>query len=139
MEGGDGESPIAGRAQAVLAAWKRDGAPERDKAAEGLNRLFHQEQAALVEYRLTQQTLFEDVEVPEEPDGTGEEAVSDSWRLRWEELRTKTRRLLLSMEYEGARVSPYAVRARVEEAIHRKEQILAEKDRELFEEIILNN
>lgn len=139
MEGGDGESPIAGRAQAVLAAWKRDGAPERDKAAEGLNRLFHQEQAALVEYRLTQQTLFEDVEVPEEPDGTGEEAVGDSWRLRWEELRTKTRRLLLSMEYEGARVSPYAVRARVEEAIHRKEQILAEKDRELFEEIILNN
>ncbi len=110
---------------------------DRDKVAAGLNRVFFQEQGVLVEYRPTQE---ESGEISAEWEGLPErEEDNQLMRFRFEELPAKSRRIQLLLEYEGKRVSPYFVLKQLDDDIELQEAILSEKDRQLYEEIIMNS
>ncbi|HET7521838.1 MAG TPA: TIGR02680 family protein [Bacillales bacterium] len=125
------------RAKAVLREW---GAvlKEKDDRSAIENRLtnsFYQEQAVLIEYRMTQETIQE----TDLSSGIPEHEAGEAMNLKIDELRSKAKRMRLLLEYNGQRVSPYVVKERVESDIEVQETLLKERDRELFQEIILNN
>lgn len=105
---------------------------DRERVSGRLNQSFFQEQGILVEYRLTQETALEVSDLPETME-------SESLRFYAEQLRQKSRRTLLLMEYSGKRVSPYYVSEQIEKDIELQRSLLNEKDRELYEEIIMNS
>ena len=47
--------------------------------------------------------------------------------------------MLLLLEYDGKRINPYTVLKRMQQDMGLQEQLLSEKDRELYEEIIAYN
>ena len=108
---------------------------DRNKMLERLNKAFYQEQGILVEYRLTQETVLEITDFSFFEDITENEPL----QMQIEQIRQKSRRIILLMEYNGKRLSPFFVRDQINKDIELQKQILNEKDRELYEEIILNS
>ncbi len=97
----------------------------RTSLHEKLTRTFFQEQQNLVEYRLTeeiQQFQFES-------------SLGQDIRHLWE----KNRRIILKLEFKGQRISPYFALKEIENDIYVQNTVLNERDRELYEEIILNS
>ena len=109
--------------------------PDRETLRERINEAFTREMGNLVEYRLTQNTLFETLAGLNLPT----EDSPELWLKLWEELRQKARRVQLMLEYDGKRVNPYYLRAQLEKNMALQRQLLNEKDRELYEEIIMNS
>ncbi len=131
------DDEVAGIARAIL---RQDGPAsgeqlDRAKVTDRLNEAFYREQAVLVEYRPAQETVLalEDSAVREVEQGDEEPAVL------LDELRQKARRVQLLMEYDGKRVSPFYVLDRMEKDIETQRAILTEKDRELYEEVIMHS
>lgn len=126
---------VLNRAEAV---WQKYGCLltesglDRGRVAERLNRVFYEERDTLVEYRLAQESALEEEELPEPAD-------SDILSHQVEQLRQKSRRVQLLMDYNGKRVSPYYVLAQIDRDIELQQRILDDKDRELYEEIIMNS
>ena len=86
----------------------------------------------MVEYRLTLQTIFENKDF----------AVGEENELLVEQARQfmqKVRRGQLLMEYNGQMVSPYYVLEQIDRDIELQSRILSDKDRELYEEIVMNS
>ncbi|SPF38828.1 conserved hypothetical protein [Candidatus Desulfosporosinus infrequens] len=108
---------------------------DRETLRERINEAFTREMGNLVEYRLTQNTLFETLDELKLPT----EDSPELWLKLWEELRQKARRVQLMLEYDGKRVNPYYLRAQLEKNMALQRQLLNEKDRELYEEIIMNS
>ncbi|WP_088189270.1 TIGR02680 family protein [Desulfosporosinus sp. FKA] len=114
---------------------KNSNSPDRETLRERINEAFTKEMGNLVEYRLTQNTLFEELkELSQET-----EDCPELWLKLWAELRQKARRLQLMLEYDGKRVNPYYLQAQLGKNIALQRQLLNEKDRELYEEIIMNS
>ncbi|SHE48840.1 TIGR02680 family protein [Desulforamulus putei DSM 12395] len=129
-----GEAGLMKKAKEVLQAYGhllQDKTIDRGKVENRLNQVFYQEQGVLVEYRLTQEESLEVTDLPEVEDG--------SLRVRFEQLRQKSRRVVLLMEYNGKKVSVYYVLQQMDKDIDLQKMILNEKDRELYEEVILNS
>jgi len=132
---------IVSRAEAILEeAANQNGRAnvekvDRDTLRERLSAAFQQEMGVLLEYHLTMDTVL----MLEESGQEADDAAGDPWPSLWEELRSKARRVQLSVEYGGKRVSPYFLSDRLEENVALQKQILNEKDRELYEEIIMNS
>lgn len=114
---------------------KETKSPDRETLRERINEAFTREMGNLVEYRLTQNTLFETLAGLNLPT----EDSPELWLKLWEELRQKARRVQLMLEYDGKRVNPYYLRAQLEKNMALQRQLLNEKDRELYEEIIMNS
>ena len=108
---------------------------DRETLRERINEAFTKEMGNLVEYRLTQNIIFE------APVGLNlpTEDLPELWLKLWEELRQKARRVQLMLEYDGKRVNPYYLRTQLEKNMALQRQLLNEKDRELYEEIIMNS
>jgi len=104
----------------------------RDTALSHLNRDFFREQAELVEYRLTQQETEQFTAVPDSRN-------SDTWRIQVGELQRKSSRVIVTMEYGGKKVAPGYVLTRLEKDMELQQLMLDEKDRELYEDIIMNS
>jgi len=109
--------------------------PDRETLRERINDAFTKEMGNLVEYRLTQNTLFETLAELNLPT----EDSPELWLKLWEELLQKARRVQLMLEYDGKRVNPYYLSSQLEKNISLQRQLLNEKDRELYEEIIMNS
>jgi len=109
--------------------------PDRETLRERINEAFTKEMGNLVEYRLTQNTLFEALDELSRQT----EDCPELWLKLWEELRQKARRLQLMLEYDGKRVNPYYLQAQLGKNMALQRQLLNEKDRELYEEIIMNS
>jgi len=109
--------------------------PERETLRERINEAFTKEMGNLVEYRLSQNTLFETMAGINLPT----EDSPELWLKLWEELRQKARRVQLMLEYDGKRVNPYYLSFQLENNMSLQRQLLNEKDRELYEEIIMNS
>ncbi|MCR6545097.1 TIGR02680 family protein [Dehalobacterium formicoaceticum] len=105
---------------------------DRDKITQRLNQTFYQEQGVLMEYRLTQESVLEKDTLPLGAD-------DPLMNFKREELKQKSRRVQLLMEYQGKRVSPYYVFEQMNKDIELQQMLLNEKDRELYEEIIMNS
>ena len=105
---------------------------DRDNRTTRLNEAFFKEQMVLVEYRLAQDTVLvmDDVIVDQE---------DEELTIQLNQLKHKARRLILQMEYDGKRVSPYYVLDRMDKDIETQKMILTERDRELYEEVIMHS
>lgn len=129
-----GESKLLKKAREVLQAHGhllQDKGLDRGKVEGRLNQVFYQEQGVLVEYRLTQEQNPEEAVEPETDDM--------SIQVRYQQLRQVARRTFLLMEYNGKKVSVYYVLEQMDKDIQLQKDILSEKDRELYEEIIINS
>lgn len=109
---------------------------DRDKVSDNLNQSFHQEHGVLVEYRPTQDTICELKVVPEE---FAWDAEDNTLQLKLKQLIQTSRRVQLILEYSGKRVSPYYVLEEMDKDIELQQTILSEKDRELYEDIIVHS
>lgn len=108
---------------------------DRESLREKVNDAYTKEMSNLVEYRLTQQTTsFEEL-----GEDVSREDLPELWRKLWEELSQKARRLQLVLEYNGRKVNPFYLKTQLEQSITLQRQLLNDKDRELYEEIIMNS
>lgn len=129
-----GETGLLKKAREVLLEYGHillDRAMDRGKVEGRLNQVFYQEQGVLVEYRLTQEQSQEVADEPETEDLT--------IKARFEQLRQRSRKIILLMEYNGKKVSVYYVLEQMDKDIELQKVILSDKDRELYEEIIMNS
>ncbi|KJS21398.1 MAG: hypothetical protein VR72_10865 [Clostridiaceae bacterium BRH_c20a] len=109
---------------------------DREKLSEKLNQVFYQEQGALVEYRLSQETSGK-IEIEIASLELGDESQVIDYLVK--ELEVKSRRIQVLLEYTGKRVSPFFVLEQLDRDIELQQTILNDKDRELYEEIIMNS
>ncbi len=120
--------------------WRENGSltvdTDRDRVTGSLTRCFYQEQGVLVEYRLTQESMFELKVSPEELEVKEED---ETLIAQAAQLEQTSRRIQLLLEYSGKRVTPYFVLEQMNKDIELQKMILSEKDRELYEEIIMNS
>jgi len=126
-----GEDDLLKRAAHWAGRVKEDG--DRGKLLNKLIAEYYEAQRVLVEYRLHMDESAP-AALPLDP-----AALPDTYRTLFEEWRQKDRRSFVFMEYNGKRVSPYFMKRQLELDIERQRHYLQEKDRELFEEIILNS
>ena len=89
----------------------------RTEVADRLNRVFYQEQAMLLEYSFSQEVVLELQDVPELP---SDEVIT----VALEQLKQKARRVQLSMDYFGKRVSPYFVASQIDRDILLQQSVL---------------
>lgn len=108
--------------------WAKD--LDRDKLQNRLNSRFYQEQSQLVEYRMTYDQAME-IEIPEEYI----QILSHLGVL----ARQTSRRILIQMDYQGKRVSPYYVYQQLGHDIEEQQITLTEQDRQLYEEIVMES
>ncbi len=109
---------------------------DREKVSDSLNQSFYQEHGVLVEYRPTQDTFSEFKFSPED---IMEDIEDDNLKIKVEQLTRISRRVQLMLEYSGKRVSPYFVLEEMDKDIELQQLILSEKDRELYEDIIVHS
>jgi uncharacterized protein (TIGR02680 family) len=114
---------------------KNSNSPDRETLRERINEAFTKEMGNLVEYRLTQNTMFEELEELK----VQAQDYPELWLKLWAELHQKARRLQLMLEYDGKRVNPYYLLTQLGKNMDLQRQLLNEKDRELYEEIIMNS
>ncbi|NMB12918.1 MAG: TIGR02680 family protein [Firmicutes bacterium] len=105
---------------------------DRAEVANRLNRVYYEEQAMLLEYSFNQEMVLEVSDLPQLPP---DELITASL----EQLRQKSRRVQLSMDYFGKRVSPYFVAGQIDRDIELQQSVLDDQDRELYEEIIMHS
>jgi uncharacterized protein (TIGR02680 family) len=108
----------------------------RERLTDKLNHIFYQEQSTLIEYRLTQQPV-EGIKV--ELDLAGLDKESQVIEFLVDDLAAKSCRTQIILEYSGNKVSPFFVLKKIEGDIELQQAILNDKDRELYEEIIMNS
>jgi uncharacterized protein (TIGR02680 family) len=108
----------------------------RERLADRLNQIFYQEQSTLIEYRLTQQPI-DGIKV--ELDLAGLDKESQAIEFLVGDLEAKSYRTQILLEYSGNKVSPLFVLEKIEGDIELQQAILNDKDRELYEEIIMNS
>ncbi len=137
------DDDVAGVARTILRQDSPASGEELDRAkvTDRLNEAFYREQAVLVEYRPAQAAVLE---LDEEaaalgPEGRAAGEADEELGVLLEQLRQKARRVQLLVEYEGKRVSPFYVLDRLDKDIDTQRAILTEKDRELYEEVIMHS
>lgn len=131
---GSEETGLMKKAREILQSYGQllqDKALDRGVMDERLTRAFFQEQGILVEYRLTQEGSPGYSDFPETQ--TAEQTSC------MEQLRQKSRRSTLLMEYDGKKVDVYYVLGKMDKDIELQKMILSDKDKELYEEVILNS
>ena len=130
-----GSDEVLPKAQEVLATHKGMEELHREKANSRLSESFYRENTALLEYRMVLDELFaDDVQMPEMGDESKDKFL---WQL--EQLQEKTPRQRILLEYNGRRVSPAAALVMMNQHITEQRSILSERDRELYEEVIMNS
>ena len=130
-----GSDEVLPEAEEVLTTHKGMEELHREKANSRLSESFYRENTALLEYRMVLDELFaDDVQIPEMGDETKEKFL---WQL--EQLQEKTPRQRILLEYDGRRVSPTAALVMMNKHITEQRSILSERDRELYEEVIMNS
>lgn len=105
---------------------------DREKVYNRLSQTFYQEQLNLLEYRPSLSQHSQDIQLPE-PD-------QDEWgKGDLKDLMQAKDRHKLVLDYGGRHTSPQAVLTQMDQDISVQELLLSEKDRELYEEIILHS
>ncbi len=109
---------------------------DRAKNTERLGESYYREQAVLVEYRMEFDELFAEEEEVAKLTLMREH---DSYQRRVQLLKQIARRKLITLEYDGRRVSPQMALVLLEQRIAEQQAVLSERDRELYEEVIMNS
>lgn len=107
---------------------------DRSKLSEQLTKTYLSEQVNLMEYRMRE--YISQLEMPQWPES---EEQTEEERLYLEKWQERTARKLIEMEYQSQKVSPYFVCDTLQHEIANQHAYLEERDRELYEEIILKS
>lgn len=101
--------------------------------SEKLAKAFYREKQTLVEYRLSEEVVqyYNPLAVDAEQ--------SEEMKLKRQMLVEKSSRTMMLLDYKGQRVTPFYLLQEIAHDIDVQKAVLNETDRELYEEIILNN
>ncbi len=110
---------------------------DRTSLTERLSKSFAVENNVLMEYRMQMEPLTAEMkDVPALPEGSDED---DGLAADLEKLREKSQRQIITLDYDGRRQNPYQLRQALERQIEEQKRILSDKDKELYEEVIMNS
>ena len=112
----------------------KEGNVDGKNIVQQLTNAYYQQQDQLFEYRFRQEETEDRVTLPVPPSWLAEKV---NFALR--QLEEQQKRMILLLDYEGKKVSPYDVLRQVEQRLEEQTLILSEKDRELYEEVIMNS
>ncbi len=98
-----------------------------------LNEAFNKEQGLLTDYRPTLNALARELQLPAE---AATDELVFSW---WQTLREQNQRLSLVLEHQGRTTDIFQVLGALQRDRLEQQQLLAAKDRELYEEIIVHS
>lgn len=99
-----------------------------------LTNAYYQQQDQLFEYRFRQEEVEDAVTLPVPPTWLAEKV---NYSLR--QLAEQRKRMVLFLDYEGKKVGPYDVLRQVVQRLEEQVLILSEKDKQLYEEVIMNS
>ena len=104
---------------------------------EKLVELYYREGNILQEYRLQSEEIpIEKVALLSDIDSALEDINIQN---DLEQMQNKAGRRMITLEYEGRRHTPYDLLGRLSEHLATHRNILTEKDKELYEEVIMNS
>jgi len=131
------EAPLAAVEISADAALKALGARPggdqgRDRLTKELEGAYYRHRDFLVEYRPSLEETFADLDIDLDID-------DPAFLAELENLRAKARRDLMLLDFQGRRVNPDIALAGMDKELELQKIVLTEKDRELYEEVILNN
>lgn len=102
-----------------------------------LSESFYAENNVLMEYRMQLEPVAAEPHgLPELPANIDD---SDELAGELERLCEKRQRLVITLDYDGRRLNPYQLREALDRQLDTLRLVLSEKDKELYEEVILNN
>ncbi|MBA4493433.1 TIGR02680 family protein [Paenactinomyces guangxiensis] len=105
-----------------------------------LNNLRFEEQSNLFEYDIRlSPTLVYSKSAEDILQQLRDETMYEKAMLQWKELQKIARRNVFSMSYEGMRTDLATGRGKISEKAEQQEQLLENKDKELYQEVILNS
>lgn len=105
-----------------------------------LNDLRFKEQSDLFEYDIRLSPTLEYSKLAEGVwQQLQDETLHEKARLQWKELQHSAKRDVFSMSYEGMRTDLVTGREKISEKAEQQEQLLENKDKELYKEVILNS
>lgn len=106
---------------------------DSQKIEEQLTKVFYEQQANLMEYRMTESaTAVPNIQIAA-ADWTAEQQVLlENWR-------NKAQRRVIQLDFQGKRLSPYYVMNRLEEDRTRQQTLLNDQDRQLYEDILFDS
>src|SRR5690625_2052553 len=108
-------------------------AKDLPKIERQLTNVFHEQQAQLIEYRMTEDvTEIPALSIEEETWKEDQQIILHNWQA-------KAERRMIHLEFAGQRLSPYYVKQRLEEDAMRQQMSLNEQDRQLYEEILFDS
>lgn len=105
-----------------------------------LDNLRFEEQSNLFEYDIRLSPTLEYSKSAEEIwQQLRDETLYEKAKLQWKELQKSAKRDVFSMSYEGMRIDLTTGREKISEKAEQQEQLLENKDKELYKEVILNS
>lgn len=116
----------------IISTW-RDAQNDGSKIESQLAKVFYEERSNLLEYRMTEQiTTIQHMFEPSEFWTNDQTIVYHHWLER-------AKRRIIQLDFEGKRLSPYAVHKKLTEDYTRQQTYLNEKDEQLYEEILFES
>jgi 5-hydroxyisourate hydrolase-like protein (transthyretin family) len=110
---------------------------DRTMVTERLVKSFHIENNVLMEYRMQlEPTNVQLGDLPQLPEDTEQD---DGMADELEKLLEKAQRQIITLDYDGRRQNPYQMQNVLEMQISEQRAILSDKDKELYEEVIMNS
>ncbi|HEX3048214.1 MAG TPA: SbcC/MukB-like Walker B domain-containing protein, partial [Bacillota bacterium] len=110
---------------------------DRMNVTERLQKSFYVENNILMEYRMQLEPIQVQFEAtPQFPEDIDQD---DSMASELEKLLEKVQRQIITLDHDGRRQNPYQMQKVLEMQISVQTAILSEKDKELYEEVIMNS
>ncbi|MEN6566450.1 MAG: TIGR02680 family protein [Veillonellales bacterium] len=117
--------------------WLKPDKPDRTSLTDRISKSFAVENNVLMEYRMQLEPLTVEIKaVPVLPENREED---DGLAADLEKLREKSHRLVITLDYDGRRQNPYQLQQVLNRQIEEQKAILSDKDKELYEEVIMNS
>lgn len=131
------EAPDAGSILQAKGGLLKQERLDRTSLTERLSKSFAVENNVLMEYRMQLEPLAVEIrDVPALPEGSDED---DGLAADLEKLREKSQRQIITLDYDGRRQNPYQLQQALLKQIEEQKNILSDKDKELYEEVIMNS
>ncbi len=118
----------AKKVKSELKNWIKQHQLDREKIKDKLFKVFHAEMGYLIDFRITMRDQFKD----DRPD-------TEDLSIEWKNYYDLIARLVIEVDLEGRKVSPYTLFKYFEDAIEANQILLTEQDRQLYEDILMQN
>lgn len=117
--------------------WLKQDRLDRTALTDRLSKSFAVENNVLMEYRMQLEPVTTELDRLSLPAGEAEE--QEAMEAELEKIREKASRQIITLDYEGRRQNPYYLRQALDRRMEEQKAILSDKDKELYEEVIMNS